>query len=365
MKYKLKKTIKTITLQFTTTLITILLLNMCFAENYVHAKDYTLNVNLFSAVFFLYDPEGYTPVITNVPTSICTYIGSGTLSAMNTVYNNPEEVTSRIIKEPDYKTILHTNYDIEWSSIYTYNGYLIVIGRYLNIKNSSSSLSKKKNSKQTIPSIISPIELNKPEILTSTKESYPTGSYLKWNGFSNWGYKNDTNDGIIPVELFDDPIYCSMNLPSEAMSAYSKSVNRENGHINTKLTPTQTTAVGIGAIYLIDGQEMSRDFTICLGKIGLYAFSKSQNKWVVVDEQDTCKGLKMYQLPWTSGKHYQCDNIQYFDDHVEVTLGKDEINNYAFHFWGVRKPINQSDYLYYATAYQVWVKGNTVLTAEF
>ncbi|WP_026497673.1 Ig-like domain-containing protein [Butyrivibrio sp. WCD2001] len=167
---------------------------------------------------------------------------------------------------------------------------------------------------------------------------------------------NNQYEREIPPDLINDPIYCSMNLPSEAMSDFSIECHRNYGRILNQLTPIQTTAVSIGAIYLASQKHMSSSYTICLGKMALYAFSKSQNKWVALDEQPYPLGLKRYKLPWNSNIHIACDNIQYYSDHVEVKLNASDLEGFAFHFWGVKKPIDQDDYLYYACAYTVWVK---------
>ncbi|WP_026497675.1 Ig-like domain-containing protein [Butyrivibrio sp. WCD2001] len=180
-------------------------------------------------------------------------------------------------------------------------------------------------------------------------------------------YKDDLVDHIIPSDLANDPIYCSMNTPSEAMSDFSRECHRNYGRILGYTTPKHTSAVSIGAIYLESGKKMNRDFTICLGQIALFAYSSSQKKWIVVDRQRYPQGLKLYKLPWSSRVHRDCENISYFPDHVEIKLNATDLNNYAFHYWGERKPINNSDYKYFACAYKVWVKedySSNILTTE-
>lgn len=393
MKYYLPSKTKRILLGSVVILFTLLLLNNCFSY-IITDEDIPLSgTTEVDASFYLFNPLGFTPTFTNVSPSMCEYIGEGTVSYSGAIYNDAASVEAAILEEPDYQEILQTYSTIEWSSLFNRKGNTIVIGTYSYISDEpynsrsmafddeetdysededeyaeeiledeevdeepqvgASLRSMKLQEIDTTPKLV---ELDKHSILNADKSDFSPNTEVKWDGFSNYAYKHDVNDGVIPVDLLDDPIYCSMNLPSEDMSEFSESTHRGNGHITNKLTPAQTTAVGIGATYLINGKTMSQDFTMCMGKMALYAFSKSQNKWVVVDEQNTCKGLQMYELPWTTHRHYPCTNITQYDDHVEIKIKKDELNGYAFHFWGVRKPIDQSDYLYYATAYQTWVK---------
>lgn len=176
----------------------------------------------------------------------------------------------------------------------------------------------------------------------------------------------EPNPEITPDPSFD-PVYDSMTLPSEAMSDFSKSCGRYYGRILNNITPTQTQALSIGAVYLESGKKMSQDFTVCIGKIALYAYSISQKKWIAVSERPYPGDPRLYQLPWSTHINYKCQNVEYFNNHVEVRLTPEQIEGFALHFWGQMRPIDHDDFKYYACAYEIWVKedyASNILTTE-
>jgi len=208
------------------------------------------------------------------------------------------------------------------------------------------------------------VALSRGEILSAAGNAYSSNDVLQWDSFRLGS--NDVADGRIPTEWLNDPVYLSMNLPSESVSDYMTSIKRDNAHIIGTVGDAQSTAVSMGALYQTTGTTLPETFTVCLGKIKLFAFSKSQNDWIVLDAQPYPTGVFVYTLPWTNTTSTKCQNVTYFDDHIEVQLTAEEMTGNVLHFWGKRPPVDKSDYLYYAAAYEFWLKdssANGCLTA--
>ena len=225
----------------------------------------------------------------------------------------------------------------------------------------STTTTKKTTTTQAIPSKISCsnrqiVSLSREEVLAKIGHPYNSNTCIKWNGFIK-GSK-DTFDGSIPTEWLADPIYLSMAMPAEVKSEYMIGANRDNAHdmgiTNDRLRKMQ---VAIGAIYLTKDATLPDTFTINYGKIKLFGYSKSKNKWVVIDSQPHPKMVMQYQLPWTA--HLPTtDFTSKFIDHgsyVSINYTKGDIDNtHIMHLWGQITSYDKSDYLYYASAYEVW-----------
>lgn len=196
--------------------------------------------------------------------------------------------------------------------------------------------------------------LSREQILNAKETEYKNGTLLKWKEYeiSN----NGEHDGIIPIELLADEIYCSMNLPSESRSNEMIRMKRDNGRTMKKMTKEQSTLVGMGAIYETTKKNLPEKFTLCLGKIKTFAFMKSTNCWILIDEQPYPKGAFLYKMPWTEQTTKKCENIKYYSDHMEIEMTRKEFEGYALHFWGKRTGVNQEDVLYVACAYDFWIK---------
>lgn len=196
--------------------------------------------------------------------------------------------------------------------------------------------------------------LTREEILCAQKQDYKKGTSVKWEKYR--GSKSGTHDGIIPIELLEDNIYCSMNLPSESKSDEMIRMYRDNGMFMNSLTEKQKTLIGIGAIYKTTEKKLPKKFTLCLGKIKTFVYMKDIRKWVLLDEQPYPAGVYLYKMPWTEHSRKECNNIKYYSDHIEIELTSDEFAGYALHFWGKSKKIEQENILYVACAYDFWVK---------
>ncbi|MCR5670169.1 MAG: hypothetical protein K6G10_04120 [Butyrivibrio sp.] len=199
------------------------------------------------------------------------------------------------------------------------------------------------------------VTMDREEILEAENHKGSSNKIVKWDDF--WAGKKDTYDGSIPASLLDDPVYCSMNLPSESRSQTMIDSWRDNAHITGYIEPPATKVLSIGAIYSTAGVRIENDINICIGKIKLFAFSKSQGRWITVDSQKYPTGLYFYKMPWGSEGSVPVapKKIEYKSNYVRVTLTPEEINSSCLHFWGKSQDISE-DYLYYACAYEFWVE---------
>ncbi len=228
-------------------------------------------------------------------------------------------------------------------------------------KKTTSTTKKTTTTTKAIPSKIDCgsrqiIKMSREEILSKIGHPYNSNTCLKWNGFIK-GSK-DTFDGSIPTEWLGDPVYVSMATPAEVRSEYMIGANRDNAHdTGISQDKLRLKQVAIGAIYLTKGGSLPNTFTINYGKIKLFGYSKSKGKWVIIDSQPHPKMVMQYQLPWTA--HLPTtDFTSKFVDHgsyVSITYNKEEIDDtHIMHFWGQLTDYDKSDYLYYASAFEVW-----------
>lgn len=196
--------------------------------------------------------------------------------------------------------------------------------------------------------------LSREDILKADETDYDDTILLKWNEYQASSSK--VHDGVIPAKLLSDNIYCSMNLPSESRSDEMIQMKRDNGKVMNEMSEKQSTLTGMGAIYKTSGAVLPENFTLCLGKIKTFAYLKSINNWILVDEQFYPTGVYLYKMPWTEHSAKECSDIKKYSDHIEIKMTDDEFDGYALHFWGKRSSIDQEDVLYVACAYDFWIK---------
>lgn len=196
--------------------------------------------------------------------------------------------------------------------------------------------------------------LSKDEILTANEKDYEGVKFLKWKGYKS--SKTKEHDGIIPINLLSDEIYCSMNLPSESRWSDMIKWKRDNGEVMCKMSDKHSSLVGIGTIYQTAEKDLPDKFTLCIGKIKTFVYLKSVDKWILLDEQPYPKGVYLYKMPWKENVKKKCNKLTTYSDHIEVEMTKEEFSGYALHFWGKRKNVEQEDVLYVASAYEFWIK---------
>lgn len=185
-------------------------------------------------------------------------------------------------------------------------------------------------------------------------------NFLTLNNIYFWknykSYYTALYNGYKQIIYMYDPVYQSMNLPSESQSDYMISVNRNKGKIigNTS-SPYTEKVLGFGGLYTTSGETLPNNFCVYLSKIKVFAFSKSAQKWIVIDSQPYPCGIYIFTLPWGNSKVTKCKNVTYTNNYAKVQLTKDEMENACLHFWGKSVPIKKDDYIYYACAYTFWV----------
>ena len=208
------------------------------------------------------------------------------------------------------------------------------------------------------------VTLSRKDILNATSNQFASGTTVKWDEFSQ--FKDDVANGEIPVELLSDPVYCSMNLPSETQSDYMISINRDNGHIiGDTQSPETSQVLGIGAAYKTSGRNLPNNFSIYLGKIKVFAYSQSEQRWKIICALNHPSDAQIYTLPWTNTKNSPCKNITVTKNYLKIDLTSSDLNNAVLHFWGKSVPIDKHDYSYYACAYDFWVSENVAEKLTF
>ncbi|SDB68416.1 MULTISPECIES: hypothetical protein [unclassified Butyrivibrio] len=211
----------------------------------------------------------------------------------------------------------------------------------------------------------STVILNRDEMTNISPESLPKNGTVKWDSYRK--SKKDVHNGKIPVSLLTDPVYCSMNMPSESLSDEMIRASRDNGHIVTKKIPASASKLlNFGAVEETTKQTLPDSFSVYFGKMKMFAYSKSKKRWITIDSQPYPKGIYIYTLPWKTAKARKCKNVTYYNNYAKVDLTKDDLHGNCLHFWGGAAKLKKNDYLYYAASYEVWVSPNVVgkLTAS-
>lgn len=150
-----------------------------------------------------------------------------------------------------------------------------------------------------------------------------------------------------------DPVYDSMTQPSESMSDYTIKAGRNYGHIlHDANDPQSLRVLSMGALYTTTKQTLPEKFTVYLGKITLFAYSKSQKRWIIIDDQPHPCGIYLYTQPWETAVATKCKNVKYLSNgEAQIELTREDMASSVVHFWGKTAPIDHDDYLYYASAY--------------
>ncbi len=91
---------------------------------------------LVDAQYYLFNPKLIKVTFTNVTPNLCEYIGSGRAYYHEDTYNSPSTLLSLVSEAPYYEA--PEGKEIEWGSIYEYNGEYIVVGKYINVYSTES-----------------------------------------------------------------------------------------------------------------------------------------------------------------------------------------------------------------------------------
>ncbi|MBP5617588.1 MAG: hypothetical protein J6X61_00375 [Clostridia bacterium] len=228
---------------------------------------------------------------------------------------------------------------------------------------------------------------------------YDSGASVSGNGFVKWSsigspgalsnsYLNPHRfTGIIPMSKFNDPIFMSTALPSEAPTIMSWRTRASN------MYPTQKgheNALAIGAIYPNTDTTIPDDatITICLRNITLLLHTPGKG-WIQGDKQKIPSRdmvRHVYYLPWGNGQYSLPDSQITFPGtstgwwsqstanatHVEIKLTGADFNgkgsgagskatSACLHFWGNNAyfsnlGVTATDIDGFVSAYEVWVK---------
>ncbi|MCR4689756.1 MAG: hypothetical protein K5739_00205 [Lachnospiraceae bacterium] len=198
------------------------------------------------------------------------------------------------------------------------------------------------------------ILLDQDQILAAKPEDYKPDDVLRWNKY--WRSGRDAWDGTIPVSKLSDPVYCSMNLPSEIRKDTMDEQWWDNAHMIGDVYDLETQKIlSIGAIYKRAGAELPEHFSVYLSNMKMFVYSISQKCWLMIDDQPYPAGIYSYTLPWKGSTATEIKTITYTDDYAKIDLTPEDLDNKVVHFWGRCSFLDKEDYLYYASAYTFWV----------
>ena len=191
------------------------------------------------ASFYLVDEAKAWAAYPSIDWTALTYVGSGTINYSTLIMDNASATKKAIVKNP--------NTAITWTHVAKISNKYYVAARLtdetkklINNKNSAkpdsntaipANSSSPNKAPQKTPAAESSAThiLTRSQILSLTSNSYPSTDSVKWEGFKKYAY--DVADGVIPMSLINDPVYTSMNLPSETLSEYMISCSRDNAHV--------------------------------------------------------------------------------------------------------------------------------------
>ena len=161
-----------------------------------------------------------------------------------------------------------------------------------------------------------------------------------------------------------DPVYRSMTAKSESMSDYMISAHREYGHVYCADAKRDgvTRLLSIAAIYTTSGATLPNKFSVYLGKIELYGYSKTKKRWEILDSQPYPTDVALYELPWTNSRSYKCKNVTKTEKYKKIDLTAQDMKNRVLHFWGLPKKIDikKDEYAYFACSNEFWVSTNAM-----
>lgn len=131
----------------------------------------------------------------------------------------------------------------------------------------------------------------------------------------------------------NDPVYCSMNLPSESKWEFMHKSWRDNGHFYDDAKGENCVKIlSIGALYAAEDEQLPEKFSVYLSNIKLFAYSKTQKCWLVLDNQQYTRGLRLYDSMWRNNQAINIDDrITYEEDYVKVDLTAEDLSEHVPH----------------------------------
>ena len=110
------------------------------------------------------------------------------------------------------------------------------------------------------------------------------------------------HDGVIPVNLLSDEIYCSMNLPSESRSNEMIQMNRITARLCPVWPVKQKPIVGSRSHLQHSWGRFTGSFHIMYWQDQDICLSDKIGNWAIIDEQPYPDGVYSYKMPWTEHK---------------------------------------------------------------
>lgn len=157
------------------------------------------------------------------------------------------------------------------------------------------------------------------------------------------------------VSASNDPVYDSMTEPSDLM-VHGVDNWHKYGHVIHPTPPEKAEKIlSMGDIYRAADQTLPAKFTVYIGKIKCFAYSKSKQRWICVDSQPRPKEVYLYHLPWESNERSECKKLTFTKDYAKIELTAEEMAKKVIHFWGRPAKLDKEDYIHFACAYDFWV----------
>lgn len=170
---------------------------------------------------------------------------------------------------------------------------------------------------------------------------------VAWNnwGSMNWGDTESMLSGAAKARYFDDPVYLSMKLPSEAYHASNVIEHPGMRHANS--TGAYTYLSTIGAVYAPDYTLLPDTVTVCIGNISLYTLSDEPNaNWVLHEHCSYPAGYGMFYIPWSkcgdANVSIPSSAVELHENYAKFTLSKNDFapsesvsqsTGAVLHFW--------------------------------
>ncbi|MDC7280515.1 hypothetical protein NXH64_13515 [Butyrivibrio fibrisolvens] len=126
--------------------------------------------NDFEAFFYVFDPNDTDA---EIDIDSCIYVGEGTVSEANDIFDDPESLSALITSAPDYSDLIGDNDYIEWNTLYTEDGEIYVIGLLLHDEEPI-------NPDIEIADVFS-------DIIALKRSNLPEGSYVRTEGYYHAG----------------------------------------------------------------------------------------------------------------------------------------------------------------------------------
>ncbi len=200
------------------------------------------------------------------------------------------------------------------------------------------------------------LKLTYDQKITKNEKKNVTGEgYIKWDGWKDLK-KVMLLNGNLKVSLIDDPIYTSMKLPSEAITAMEYRVNPT---IMDTTGPGYVKSVGIAAAYQAKGSTLPDEFNLNIGRFMTLILRTEPNaNWeifTVHEPLDKIKYFQFHKLPWSESYYYRPeDKMVLHENYVEFKCKKEDFDGFVFHFYGDKAPIASENVRAYVTIFDIW-----------